>query len=97
MLALRSLAPQAILTDEIGRPEDATALQDALNCGVGIVATAHGAGMRDILRRPVMKAMIEGGLFRLYIVIGGAKGVGGITEVIYGLESPQREQAGGEP
>jgi hypothetical protein len=53
--------------------------------------------MRDILRRPVMKAMIEGGLFRLYIVIGGAKGVGGITEVIYGLESPQREQAGGEP
>jgi stage III sporulation protein AA len=97
MLALRSLGPQVILTDEIGRPEDAAALEDALNCGVGIVATAHGAGMRDILTRPVLRRMIKGGLFRLYAVIGGARGVGGITEILYGLGGPEEERAGGAP
>lgn len=98
MLALRSLSPQVILTDEIGRPEDAAALQDALNCGVGIVATAHGAGMQDILRRPVMKGMMNAGFFRLYVVIGGSKGIGGITELIYDLDNPQdKQRAGGEP
>lgn len=89
ILALRSLNPQVIVTDEIGRPEDATALQDALNCGVGIIATAHGGGLQDILNRPVMQNMVEDGLFRLYIVIGGSKGIGGITEIVYGADVGQ--------
>lgn len=98
VLALRSLSPQAILTDEVGRPEDAAALEDALNCGVGIVATAHGSGIRDILRRPVLRRMIGGGLFALYVVIGGERGVGGVTEMLYGLDGPKdEEQAGGLP
>jgi stage III sporulation protein AA len=95
MLALRSLNPQVILTDEIGRPEDAAALEDALNCGVGIVATAHGAGIQDIMRRPVMKGMLEGGLFRMYVVIGGTKGIGGITEILYGLDALSVAQRAG--
>lgn len=85
LLALRSLNPQVIMTDEIGRVEDAVALRDAMNCGVGIVATAHGGSMEDILQRPVMRDMAEEGLFRLYVVISGARGIGGITELNYGL------------
>ncbi len=85
ILALRSLNPQVIMTDEIGRPEDSTALEDAMNCGVGIVATAHGGGMEDILRRPVLRSMVESGLFHLYVVMDGSKGIGAITEIDYGL------------
>jgi len=87
VLALRSLNPQVIMTDEIGRAEDAAALQDAMNCGVGIVATAHGGSMQDILMRPAMRAMAEGGLFRLFVVIGGSRGIGGVTEINYGLDA----------
>lgn len=98
ILALRSLNPQVIVTDEIGRPEDAAALQDALNCGVGIVATAHGGGLRDILNRPVMRRMLSDGLFRLFVVIGGARGIGGITEIVCGLDGERAEEkAGGAP
>ena len=81
ILALRSLNPQVIMTDEVGRLEDATALEDAMNCGVGIVATAHGGGMEDILRRPVLRSMVESGLFHLFVVIDGSRGIGAITEI----------------
>lgn len=95
ILALRSLNPQVLITDEIGRPEDSAALEDALNCGVGIIATAHGGGIEDILRRPVIQRMIENGLFQLYIIIGGARGIGGITEIIYGIDDMQQLQRAG--
>lgn len=88
-LALRSLNPQVILTDEIGRAEDAAALQDALNCGVGIVATAHGGGLEDLLCRPVLRGMIGDGLFEWIVVIGGARGIGGVTEIFCGTRAAQ--------
>ncbi len=95
-LALRSLNPQVIMTDEVGRLEDASALEDAMNCGVGIVATAHGAGMDDILRRPVLRSMVESGLFRLYVVMDGSKGIGGITAIHDWLDGRRSASAAGK-
>ena len=95
MMALRSLNPQVIITDEIGRPEDATALDDAMSCGVGIVATAHGGSMQDILSRPVLREMAGAALFELFVVIGGEKGIGGITEINYGMEGTHRARKAG--
>jgi hypothetical protein len=43
--AVRSLAPRAVITDEIGTAEDAEALLEARNAGVAVVASVHAAAV----------------------------------------------------
>ncbi len=93
LLALRSLGPQLLVTDEVGRAEDAVALQEALNCGVGVLASAHGAGPEDLHNRTALRALLEGGFFGLFIILDGSRGVGGVTAVVRAGENVQ--MAGG--
>lgn len=69
-MLLRSMAPQAIVTDEIGSEEDAGALADAARCGVGVIASAHADGMEDLLGRSVLRALYAARAFERYIHLG---------------------------
>ena len=69
-MLLRVMAPQVIVTDEIGRPEDVEALLDAARCGVGLLASAHAHDFDDVLRRPVLKTLYEAGAFDRYLFLG---------------------------
>lgn len=71
MRMLRTMAPQVIVTDEIGGPEDTRALGEMARCGVGVLASAHGDGMDDVKNRPSLRAMFEARVFERYIVMGG--------------------------
>lgn len=68
-LLVRSMAPQVIVTDEIGRMEDAQALLDAAACGVGVLASAHGSGIEDVLRRPALRRLFDAHAFDAYILL----------------------------
>lgn len=59
MMMIRSMSPDALVVDEIGRPEDAEALQEALHAGVRVIATAHGRSIADVADRPVMQRLLE--------------------------------------
>lgn len=50
MLALRTLSPEVIICDEIGNDE--SAVEQALFCGVKIIASAHAASLDELYRRP---------------------------------------------
>lgn len=50
MLALRTLSPEVIICDEIGN--DGSAVEQALFCGVKIIASAHAASLDELYRRP---------------------------------------------
>lgn len=67
---LRAMAPQVIVTDEIGRREDVPALLDAARCGAGLLASAHADGFDDLLRRPVLRELFEARAFERYIHLG---------------------------
>ena len=69
-MLLRAMGPQVIVTDEIGREEDARAMEDAACCGAGVLASAHAGSMADARRRPVLRRMIEGGVFDRYLFLG---------------------------
>jgi stage III sporulation protein AA len=63
MMMIRSMSPDVLIVDEIGRPEDASALQEALHAGVRVIATAHGRSVGDVRDRPVMRRMLEERVF----------------------------------
>ncbi|UJF31262.1 stage III sporulation protein AA [Paenibacillus hexagrammi] len=73
MMMIRSMSPEVLAVDEIGRPEDAAAIHEAIHAGVRIVATAHGADFEDVRMRPVLKQLLEEGVFSRYIVLDRRK------------------------
>jgi stage III sporulation protein AA len=83
-MLVRSMSPQVIATDEIGRREDVAAVQEVLNAGIKLITSVHGANPEDIKRRPVMKEIMAMQLFERLIVLGRSQGVGTLEEVIDG-------------
>ena len=59
----RSMGPEFIATDEIGTKEDVEAILYAVNCGVKVLATAHGSNMEDLMRRSELATVINKGIF----------------------------------
>lgn len=94
MMLIRSMSPEVIITDEIGREEDVTAVQEACHAGVVIMASAHAAGLEDALRRPVLRRLLKGGHFGRVVVLSRRLGPGtleGVVEVTK-LVKPGREE-----
>lgn len=69
LLLLRSMSPQLLAVDEITAAEDITALSMAANCGVPLLATAHGKSMEELRHRPLYCRLLEENLFRQVVLI----------------------------
>lgn len=80
-MALRSLAPQVILCDELGGQEDAAALQEGLHAGVEFAASVHGADAEVLCRRPQFAALARQGAFCTAVVLAGPHQPGLVREV----------------
>ena len=94
-MLLRSMAPQVIVTDEIGRPEDADALLNAARCGVGVLASAHAGGMEEAQKRPVLRRLMRERAFDRYILLGRYGSVRGVCdETGKEMEGDERGQLG---
>jgi stage III sporulation protein AA len=70
MMMIRSLSPEVIITDEIGREEDIYALEEALNSGISIITSVHGNDFDDVKRRPVVWQILKKNIFKVVIVLG---------------------------
>ena len=95
MLMIRSMAPQVLICDEIGRPEDATAIAEAANAGIRVIASAHGANREEILARPVLAQLLANHFFRLIVILSRRKGPGTIEEIWNGHTLEKKEREGG--
>lgn len=73
MMMIRSMSPDVLVADEIGRPEDTAALEEALNAGVAVMASVHAESLSEAARRPVIERIIQAGLFRYYVVLNRNK------------------------
>ena len=70
-IAVRTLSPDIIILDEIGGEDEAKSLLSAVNTGVGVIATAHGSDIDELLKRPNIKRLIDGGVFQKAVVLAG--------------------------
>lgn len=86
MLLIRSMSPNVIVTDEIGRREDMVAIEEALNGGVKIITSAHGSNLDDVLGHPVLEQVIEKRLFDRLLILGNSMGIGTLEKVYDGKE-----------
>ena len=63
-MVLRTMGPDCIAVDEITAEADARVLLRAANCGVRLLATAHGTSAADLRRRSVYRPLAESGVFQ---------------------------------
>lgn len=66
-IAVRTMNPEVLICDEIGSAEEASALLEARNCGVPLVASAHGDSACGLVCRAGIHELYEASVFSLYV------------------------------
>ncbi|MFD1433746.1 stage III sporulation protein AA [Kroppenstedtia eburnea] len=82
MMLIRSMSPELLVVDEIGRREDGEAVFEAVHAGVSLFTTAHGSSMEEVCRRPGIAQLVREGVFTRYILLSRKQGPGTV-EAIY--------------
>lgn len=70
MLMLRAMTPDIIALDEITAERDVRAICSISNCGVGILATAHGESAESLFARPMYRRLYDLRVFKTVITLG---------------------------
>lgn len=73
---IRSLAPDIIVTDEIGQKEDINAIEYATSCGVKLLASTHAESMEMFAQKQLFKPLIEQKIFKRYVLLSKRNGPG---------------------
>lgn len=81
MMMIRSMSPEVMIVDEIGRMEDTDALLEALHAGVSVIVSAHGWSISDLMKRPSLKRLWEERAFDRYLELSRAKGPGTVSQI----------------
>ncbi len=69
MMLIRSMSPQVIVVDEVGRAEDVLSLREAMLSGARVLATAHGDHPSDLSSKPIFAELMSLKLFTRFVVL----------------------------
>lgn len=81
MMLLRSMGPEVIVTDEIGRIEDIASIEEVIHAGVTVVATAHGSSLAELRARPGLRRLLDEQVFEKALVLGWSRGAGTVEQL----------------
>ena len=79
-MLIRSMSPDVIVTDEIGKIEDVKAIESALCAGVSLITTIHGDSYDDILQSGI-KELIEKNIFSCILFLGKTPVTGTLKDI----------------
>lgn len=82
MMMIRSMSPEILIVDEIGREEDSRAIFEAIFAGVHIFTTAHGYSLDDLCQRPTLSKLMKEKVFTRIFLLSRRTGPGTV-EAIY--------------
>jgi len=74
MLLLRSMSPGVIAIDELGGQEDMEAVKQAAYCGSKIIATVHGMGLGDYVKKIPPGDIAAEQIFECVLILGRENG-----------------------
>lgn len=81
--ALRALAPEVLVCDEVGALEEIDAIAQAANAGVGLVVTMHAPELAALRRRPQYAALLQTGAIFDVALLRGRAAPGVLSEVVH--------------
>ncbi len=93
MMMIRSMSPDVLVVDEIGRREDSEAIMEAVNAGIKLIMTTHGQSLDEIIRRPTLKNLIQAKIFQRFILLSRTSGPGTITSILDSDGRPVNNEA----
>lgn len=79
-MLVRAMSPQVVITDEIGKKEDAEAIKGCISSGVRVITTIHGAAVSDLEKTDIWET-IEHHIFDYLIFLTDQPRVGTVKEV----------------
>lgn len=82
IMAIRSLSPHVLITDEIGRQEDIAAIQECVNAGVAVITSVHARNIEEIQKRPILRELLAIHAFENLIILSRRSGPGTIEQVV---------------
>ncbi|MDF0727331.1 stage III sporulation protein AA [Cytobacillus sp. S13-E01] len=82
MMMIRSMSPEVLVVDEIGRVEDSEAILEAVNAGVRMIVTVHGQQLSDLYKRPSLRPLLEIGVFERFIELTRSQGPGTVKSIL---------------
>ncbi|AIM15568.1 MULTISPECIES: stage III sporulation protein AA [Neobacillus] len=82
MMMIRSMSPEVLVVDEIGRKEDAVAIQEAIHAGIKLIMTTHGTSLEEIKNRPSLKEILQQKVFHRFIILSRKDGPGTVTQIL---------------
>lgn len=76
MMLVRSMSPQVIAVDEIGHEKDVQAIETVLRSGCKLIATVHGNHMEEIMKKRMLRHIMDDQVFERFIILQGRERVG---------------------
>ena len=84
MMMIRSMSPDVLIVDEIGRSQDAEAIMEAVNAGIKLIMTTHGKSYDEINKRPTLKGLLNEKVIERFVILSRTSGPGTITSILDG-------------
>lgn len=81
LMLIRAMSPDVVMTDEIGKPEDADAIRSALSAGVKIITTIHGSSFEDAAKSAV-GGLITDHVFETLIFLSAQPVTGTVEKIL---------------
>jgi stage III sporulation protein AA len=82
MMMIRSMSPDILVVDEIGRKEDAEAIQEAVHAGIKLMMTTHGTSIEEVRNRPSLRTILDQKIFQRFVVLSRKSGPGTVTHIL---------------
>ena len=83
LMLLRSMSPRVIAADEVGRADDADAIEEVINAGVSVLCTIHGGSLEEVRAKPTMQSLLGKKVFGRFVLLRGRGQVAAIYNEDY--------------
>ena len=79
--AIRSMAPDIIICDEIGSKDDVSAIEHSVNSGVAVIATVHSANDYELRQKENIRQIVKTGAFSKVVFLSNKRKPGEIIKI----------------
>ena len=80
-IAIRSMAPEIIILDELAGEQDALSIRQSLNAGVAVIATVHASSLDELYRKQHIRSLLNEGAFAHVVLLEGASTPGKVAQI----------------